>query len=115
MVIFLSAGMTEELADAWGLDFLTLSAGELASVEGNFEESDFVRGVTGVGNVCERAAVLGAYRAGLRPGGKMAPADEADSGGEIAPVRLLAGKTAVSGATAAVAADRASVRIRFAP
>lgn len=33
------------------------SAGELAKVEGEFSASEFVRGVTGIDNVCERAAV----------------------------------------------------------
>lgn len=35
------------------------SAGELARLEGNFTESDFVEQTVGVGNVCERAAVMG--------------------------------------------------------
>ena len=34
------------------------SAAELAAVEGDFTPSDFVKGITGVDNVCERAAVL---------------------------------------------------------
>ena len=38
------------------------SAEELAAVEGDFTPSDFVRSVTGVDNVCERAALLGAER-----------------------------------------------------
>ncbi len=44
------------LAEQLKTAFRTYSAGELARVEGVFEESDFVRSVTGVGNVCERAA-----------------------------------------------------------
>lgn len=35
---------------------------ELLRAEGNFTPSDFVKGVTGVDNVCERAAVLGGGR-----------------------------------------------------
>ena len=42
-----------------GLPFETYSASELAAVEGDFPASDFVREVTGVDNVCQRAAVLG--------------------------------------------------------
>ena len=43
---------------ARGLPLLTFSAGELSAVAGDFTPSDFVKGVTGVDNVCERAAVL---------------------------------------------------------
>ncbi len=42
------------------------SAGELAAVAGEFEESDFVRKTVGVGNVCERAAALGGGRLIIR-------------------------------------------------
>lgn len=38
--------------------FETFSAEALAAVEGEFSESSFVQSVTGVDNVCERAAVL---------------------------------------------------------
>jgi len=41
------------------LPFVTFPAGELAAVEGDFPASGFVREVTGVDNVCQRAAVLG--------------------------------------------------------
>lgn len=44
------------------LPFVTYSAEELLGVEGDFTESAFVRQVTGVGNVCERSAILGASR-----------------------------------------------------
>jgi len=40
------------------LPFETYSAEELSRLEGNFTESEFVKKVTGVGNVCERSAVL---------------------------------------------------------
>ena len=42
------------------------AAGELAAVEGDFTPSAFVRSVTGVDNVCERAALLGAEKLILR-------------------------------------------------
>lgn len=42
-----------------GLSLRTFSAGELAAVEGDFSSSGFVREITGVDNVCQRAAVLG--------------------------------------------------------
>ncbi len=44
---------------AHGLKLETFSAGELAALPGEFPSSDFVRQVTGVDNVCQRAAVLG--------------------------------------------------------
>ena len=61
------------------------SAEELAAVEGDFTPSDFVRSVTGVDNVCERAALLGAER-------------------------LLVKKTARDGVTAALALNAWEVR-----
>lgn len=48
------------LAQYWHLPLLVYSAEELEQVPGDFAESGFVREVTGVSNVCERAAVLGA-------------------------------------------------------
>ncbi|MBE6009084.1 MAG: cobalamin biosynthesis protein CbiG [Lachnospiraceae bacterium] len=45
-------------AQEFGVSFETFSAEELSAVEGDFSESSFVKGVTGVDNVCERAAVL---------------------------------------------------------
>jgi len=42
-----------------GLPFITFSAAQLSAVEGDFPASDFVRQVTGVDNVCQRAAVFG--------------------------------------------------------
>lgn len=40
-----------------GVPFCTYSREALAGVEGDFQESDFVASVAGVGNVCERAAL----------------------------------------------------------
>ncbi|MBR0149685.1 MAG: cobalamin biosynthesis protein [Lachnospiraceae bacterium] len=48
----------------YGLELITYSAGELAEAVGTFSHSDFVEEVTGVDNVCERAAVLGAKEGG---------------------------------------------------
>lgn len=47
------------------LPFITYSANELESVKGDFTESDFVKSVTGVSNVCERAAMKTAGEGGL--------------------------------------------------
>ena len=73
------------LAREWEIPFLTYSDGELLKVEYKEEllESEFVRQVTGVGNVCERAA-LKAAREGS----------------------LLLRKMAENGVTAALAQDR---------
>lgn len=65
-----------------GVPFTTFSARELLRAEGTFTESEFVRRTTGVGNVCERAAVCGCGAAGGR---------------------LMAEKTAAEGVTAAAA------------
>ena len=48
-----------EFCTAHGLALEVFSAEELARVPGEFSGSAFVRSVTGVDNVCERAAVLG--------------------------------------------------------
>ena len=47
-----------ELAKEFGWEFVTYSAEELEEAEGEFMESPFVKKILGVGNVCERAAVL---------------------------------------------------------
>ena len=62
----------------WPTVFYT--AEELRSVPGEFTDSPFVQEMTGVGNVCERAAMRGAEK-------------------------LLVKKTAVDGVTVAVAAE----------
>lgn len=46
------------VAQEYGVPFETFSSEALAAIEGDFSESSFVKGVTGVDNVCERAAVL---------------------------------------------------------
>ena len=47
-----------KLAQYYGVEFITYSAEELNAVEGDFKESEFVSEQVGVGNVCERAAML---------------------------------------------------------
>lgn len=47
-----------------GVPFVTYTAEELRTVEGAFAGSSFVQSVTGVGNVCERAAAYAAGRSG---------------------------------------------------
>lgn len=44
---------------AHGLELETFSAAQLGAVTGEFSASEFVEQITGVDNVCERAAVLG--------------------------------------------------------
>lgn len=48
-----------QLSEKYNWEFITYSEEELNRVQGDFNESDFVRSITGVGNVCERGAVLG--------------------------------------------------------
>lgn len=69
----------KELAEKLGVPLEVFSAEELDRLEGKYTASGFVNRVTGVDNVCERAAVLG-------------------SGGD-----LIAGKQALNGVTAAIA------------
>ncbi|WP_312640845.1 cobalt-precorrin 5A hydrolase [Hydrogenoanaerobacterium sp.] len=75
------------LCSAHKLPFVTFTAQQLAQVQGEFTPSQFVSSVTGVDNVCERAAVLG-------------------SGGE-----LIVKKSGANGVTAALACE--DWRIRF--
>lgn len=49
-----------EFCERMGVPFTTHSAAELEAVPGNFTPSDFVKKTTGVDNVCERSALLGA-------------------------------------------------------
>lgn len=70
-----------ELSQDWQIPFVTYSAEELERVQGSSAESEFVRSITGTGNVCERAALLGAGTGG----------------------RLLSGKEIYDGVTVAIA------------
>ena len=63
-------------AGSLGVPAVFLSAEELALAKGEFSDSDFVKKTTGIGNVCERAAVLALAEGGQnellaekRPGG----------------------------------------------
>lgn len=47
------------LAAKYGWELRTFTSGELLAVEGEFEESEFVKSVVGVGNVCERSCTAG--------------------------------------------------------
>ena len=53
------AGITE-VAETVGVHIEFYDAETLKGIEGEFSESEFVKSVAGVGNVCERAAVCGA-------------------------------------------------------
>ena len=63
-----------------GLPLTTYSAEDLAAVPGNFTPSPFVKGVTGVDNVCERAAV--------RRGGTLIVPKQAGEGVTVAVSRV---------------------------
>ncbi len=63
-----------------GLPLTTYSAEELSAVPGDFTPSPFVKGVTGVDNVCERAAV--------RRGGALIVPKQAGDGVTVAVSRL---------------------------
>ena len=68
-----------------GLSSIFYSAAELQNVPGEFTPSAFVQSVTGIDNVCERAALMGAEK-------------------------LIVKKTALNGVTVAVAAEKLEVR-----
>lgn len=76
----------QQLAENLGVPLRTFSAAELDQMEGEFTSSEFVRGITGVDNVCERSAVLGSH------------------GG------LIARKQALNGVTAAIAVRTGGIR-----
>ncbi len=61
----------------YGLEYVTFSAQELQSAEGEFSGSDFVKKITGVDNVCERSAVCGS-------GGKLIINRQAECGVTVA-------------------------------
>lgn len=55
----------QKLAEDWKIPFITYEKEELNHAEGEFTSSEFVKTVTGVNNVCERSAVLGAEQGRL--------------------------------------------------
>lgn len=62
-----------EFCKRHGFPFKTYTAGELMAVPGKYSGSDFVKRITGVDNVCERAAVLAS-------GGRLINKKEAGNG-----------------------------------
>lgn len=52
-----------EFSKEWGVTPKFYTSEELAALKGNFSKSAFVAGVTGVSNVCERAAVMRCLKA----------------------------------------------------
>ena len=55
----------QKLSKDWGIPFITFEEEELNHAEGESTSSEFVKTVTGVNNVCERSAVLGAEQGRL--------------------------------------------------
>lgn len=55
----------QQLAKDWKIPFITFEEEELKQAEGEFISSEFVKTITGVNNVCERSAVLGAEQGSL--------------------------------------------------
>ncbi|WP_081668307.1 precorrin-4 C(11)-methyltransferase [Butyrivibrio sp. MC2013] len=86
-----------EFAGELGLKIEFYSAGELDALSGDFTDSDFVRKVTGTGNVCERAALMSVIR---HAGDQDADTDGHD---ESAGGRIICRKYARDGVTLALA------------
>lgn len=80
------------------------SAEELAGLPGDFSSSTFVEGVTGVNNVCERAAAMDAKRGSVKSAmsGAEQKTDKESASNE--PL-LIVRKTAADGVTLAIAAE----------
>lgn len=94
--------------EALGVPLRVFSADELSCADGAFSASEFVRGVTGVDNVCERAAVLGAgeYAGTSEPDGLCGNGPPAGSEGLLhvgSGGRLVMKKQAGGGVTVAAA------------
>lgn len=80
------------------------SAKELAALTGDFSSSTFVEGVTGVDNVCERAAVMDAMRGSVKcdmSSAEQTTEKESSSNESL----LIVRKNAADGVTLAIAAE----------
>lgn len=89
-----------EFAGKYQIPFVTFSKEELAEAPGDYTESGFVKEMTGIGNVCERAAVLAAENLSDV---SSRPESEEKAG------RLILKKTAECGMTIALAEKEWSV------
>ena len=81
-----------EYAEFLDCDTEFFTSEELESVAGEFTDSEFVKSITGVGNVCERSALLSAMRDG----------DETDA-------ELIEKKFSLNGVTAAIALKKGKI------
>jgi cobalt-precorrin 5A hydrolase len=114
----------KELARKYKLPFLVYSAEELGEVPGEFTGSEFVMSVTGVDNVCERAAVRAALSSALFcgagnrfvTGSECGIAGESDCGAAIGyAAELICRKRVRGGVTVALARRKADLNweVRF--
>ena len=106
----------KELARKYKVPFLTYSAEELGEVPGKFTGSEFVMSVTGVDNVCERAAVRAASWSAPPCGAECSPAVESDRGSMAYHYgELICRKRAKDGVTVALARRKADLNweVRF--
>ena len=99
-----------ELARKYKLSFLVYSAEELGEVPGEFTGSEFVKSVTGVDNVCERAAVRAASQSEIPRGSECSAAVESDGGSMTHHYgELICRKRAHGGVTVALARRKADL------
>jgi cobalamin biosynthesis protein CbiG len=114
----------KELARKYKLPFLVYSAEELGEAPGEFTGSEFVMSVTGVDNVCERAAVRAALSSALFcgagnrfvTGSECGIAGESDCGSAIGyAAELICRKRVRGGVTVALARRKADLNweVRF--
>jgi cobalt-precorrin 5A hydrolase len=95
-----------KFADKYNLEFHTYSSEELLAVEGEFTESLFVQSITGVSNVCERAAILDCQNACK----ELPVAGSAGSERNSRKTRIIQKKLPGDGVTVALAIEEWSVR-----
>ena len=114
----------KELSRKYRVPFLTYSAEELGEAPGEFTGSEFVMSVTGVDNVCERAAVRAASSSALFcgagnrfvTGSESGIAGESDCGSAIGyAAELICRKRVRGGVTVALARRKADLNweVRF--